>query len=481
MHSSGTIKMSDNRNNKKQKGLAAFFRSATKSVSPIPPETHGRVTIYTCRYCRQKFNAQGWKTHERSCEYNTDDNVPHRKPQFGRAKVREEPSSQSSPSIAGTVHNSIVENVRQNNISTSEAAETINPNPSSLDMLETDGEDDEYFPESALAPKTTKLTVAQKLQHIEHYDNSSKPTYGATAEWGRKEFNRQSLSRQSVVKIINKREEIQAKSQSRSDPVKLAPRQGSSACLGQYPEMENQLAKRIEDCRSDGVPYETWMLAFDAKDILESVNANSALSFKASKGWQRNFLNRFHLSLRKTTSISLAGPMRRETTATILEFLRSAQSFQMQAFNDSMWGVDHGKSLLVVDMVGKISSSNSITGLVGTSIQQVAKKSVGHFDALSILSHSESNVINVSCPKQFGAVKRLLLHSLKPKRKSTAVVVKSWEEFLELVLQKHSMTDGLPFSKSNPTLSWGCEQCSSFICQMRNQLRKESLAILCGL
>ena len=189
------------------------------------------------------------------------------------------------------------------------------------------------------AANTTKLSLQQKIDLIQHYEHSSNPSYSGTAKWGRSHFNRQTLSHVAVSKIVGKKDEIMASNTSRSDQKKQSVGKGKRS--GQYPGMEEELAERITTAREQGIPYETWMLAYDAKDILLKKNHKASTRFKASSSWRRTFLERNGLAIRKVTNAStaLSGPNRRNTQQTVVDYLRRARAFQMEEINDPVWGV----------------------------------------------------------------------------------------------------------------------------------------------
>ena len=103
MHSSGTIKMSDQNNNKpkKQLGISKFFRTTSKKkqIPPVPPQNIGGVLVFKCRYCKKTLTAQGYQGHENSCTYKKNYPEPHVKPSYGKVKVVGEASSGQPPQI----------------------------------------------------------------------------------------------------------------------------------------------------------------------------------------------------------------------------------------------------------------------------------------------------------------------------------------------------------------------------------------------
>ena len=327
-------KMSDPSQNKMQKGIDDFFKVASKkkTIPPIPPQNIGGVLVFKCRYCRKTLTAQGYQGHENSCTYRKDNPEPHVKPSYGKVKVvGEAPSDQPSQIIAPPAAAAAAAQV----------AASANSVQLNTDSSESDGSDFDSDSEGSLKPaaSTTKLSLQQKIELIQHYEQSSKPSYSATAKWGKSQFNRQTLSHVAVSRIIGNKDKIMADKTSRSRRKKLSVGKGKRS--GQYPGMEKELAERITTAREQGIPYETWMLAYDAKDILRKKNHKASTRFKASPSWQRTFLERAGLSIRKVTNAStaLSGPNRRNTERTVVDYLRRARAFQMEEINDPVWGV----------------------------------------------------------------------------------------------------------------------------------------------
>ena len=218
----------------------------------------------------------------------------------------------------------------------------LNTDSSESDGSEFDSEadfdsDSEQGSRKMPAASTTKLSHQQKIELIEHYEQSSKPSYSGTAKWGKSQFNRQTLSHVAVRNIIGNKDKIMASKTSRSRRKKLSGGKRS----GQYPGMEKELVERITTAREQGIPYETWMLVYDAKDILLKKNHKASQTFKASSSWRRTFLERNGLAIRKVTNAStaLSGPNRRNTERTVVDYLRRARAFQMEEINDPVWGV----------------------------------------------------------------------------------------------------------------------------------------------
>ena len=84
--------------------------------------------------------------------------------------------------------------------------------------------------------------------------------------------------------------------------------------MGKYPEMELRLAAVIRFMRSLGIPFESWMLAIEAKQIFHDLypevypaplldgNDDDAYPLTFSNTWQKNFFKRNKFSFRKLGS-----------------------------------------------------------------------------------------------------------------------------------------------------------------------------------
>ena len=332
-------------NQAKQKSIGLYFKKKDGSRLdksnhiPIVQVQGTGVTLKRCPNRSQQFSSQGFGIHIKFCNGSG-----HRKTPFGRVKVvasqspvmDQHQSEQSQTSIR-----SIVDYIRANpNALTSDVVKLFKLDCSQEDSEDSD--DSEYSdPEEQPSANTTgaRLTLEQRCLLIDHYNSSRKPTLSATAEWGRKEFKRATLTYQTVATALGKQDALKRmlKSSGQRHKKQVLSKHSRS---GRYPDMEVELVKRVLRVRDEGIPYETFMLKLDAMDVLQQMKPLAAPQFKASSSWVRSFLKRHGLSHRAvTTRSSLLGAKKQGTESSIIEHFRQVQSLQLSEMNDSEWGI----------------------------------------------------------------------------------------------------------------------------------------------
>ena len=219
--------------------------------------------------------------------------------------------------------------------------------------------------------------IAEKLEIIDHFkrDNrntgSNKPVYLPTVKWAREKYHRNTISRNTIKRILNSETKIQASNGSKRTTRKT----GIQDREGVFPEMEIDLAKSIRELRDLGIPVETYMVQEEARNIhrktYPTLWTTLTEPFKFSNNWMSAFFRRFGFSRRVIGMKKKIMKNMENLRASIVEFHLNTRALQLSVINDPVWGYTSPYCVFNRDQVPIALCASTNTTIDDTGIEYV--------------------------------------------------------------------------------------------------------------
>ena len=298
-----------------------------------------------CPWCFKFISPQGFPGHTRKHKENNE--RPSKRPRYGRVKLRDVPSAPVTVPVAAAqevVIDDISSDEDDDEFVDCSGTETEENHADDVDAGNVEEEGQQIVRQGNWRP-------SEQIKVMKDYDRmNGAGNLKIFVRYVAKEYKRPKFQPKTLRDWLKRRSEIEE-----SGKKKHADRRYLAVvreCVGQYPEMEHRLAKRISNMRSLGIPVESWMVDMEAKILLHEIfptlfpdnpvfdqSADDDFGFKCSNSWRRNFFVRFGFTQRKIgKKFNKKGTLPEKMNAT-LEFHTRIRVKQLSKINDPVYGL----------------------------------------------------------------------------------------------------------------------------------------------